>query len=425
MACPTRFSVYNHKLVTNDNQLITQQLIVLILDDGTLRFTNFHKYAKNLKSRIRKVTQNSNDRCYYITQFLNYIFFYKMIECLTKVSVNIIKEFLNDYGKCELPEDDETTHRGKQSVNKCVSTIMDFMELLIHENKNNCYIKDDDLYRFVDFRDKNGRVIQRKVPVFDVIYTGNNLQIFRDMPNKVFEIIFDHIAVNHTKLLALIILSAFAGLRPSECCNVRRPDSPLGPGIIFTSINGEITKVQIDLRKEYQLRSDLVSTGNIKKERLQIVPDIFLKAFMDSYNIYMTYIEGKPYEKEFGPLTINMQGKAYTYASYYGQFQEIIREEIIPKLLADQDPTVVLYGRMLLEHKLSPHIFRHWYTVQLVLSGVNEPGVLMALRGDSSPESALTYIKNKSELQKMFSTVNNENFEYLSWIAKKRHENNV
>jgi integrase len=136
----------------------------------------------------------------------------------------------------------------------------------------------------------------------------------------------------------------------------------------------------------------------------------------------MEYLEGKPYETAYAPFTINKQGKAYTYDSFYGKFQEIIRDEITPILLADEDAEIVLYGRMLLEHKLSPHIFRHWYTVQLVLSGINEPGVLMTHRGDSSPDSALTYIKNKSELQKQFKKVNNETFNYLSWLAKKRCE---
>ena len=77
----------------------------------------------------------------------------------------------------------------------------------------------------------------------------------------------------------------------------------------------------------------------------------------------------------------------------------------MPILLASNDPELVLYGQTLMEHNLSPHVFRHWYTVQLVLSGVNNPGVLMAYRGDTSPESALTYINSKGELEKQYGRI--------------------
>jgi len=422
MSHPIRFSVYNHNLISKDNQLLTRKFIYLKMSDGTMKFTNFQKYAKNPNYRIRRMNDGDDSRCTYITQLLNYAFFYKGIVSLNEITVDIIKEFLNDYGRCELPDDDENTHRNKETVKRCVNIILDFMKLYIDDNKKTSKIKTDDLYRLVDFRDKKGKMRHKKVPVFDVVYTGVTVnEIFRDMPNKVFEIIFSHIATHHTQILGLVFLCAFAGLRPSESCNVRRTDSIYGPGIIFTTIDNEVTKIQIDLRQEYLLRSDKLPTGKIKKERMQAIPDIFLKAFVDSYNIYMKYLEDKSYEEIYAPFTINKQGKAYTYDSFYVKFQEIIKNEVIPILLADEDAEVVLYGRMLLEHKLSPHIFRHWYTVQLVLSGISEPGVLMAYRGDSSPESALTYIKNKSELQKQFNKVNNETFDYLSWVSKKRY----
>ena len=71
----------------------------------------------------------------------------------------------------------------------------------------------------------------------------------------------------------------------------------------------------------------------------------------------------------------------------------------------------------MLEHRLSPHVFRHWYTVQLVLSGIENPGVLMYWRGDSSPESVLTYLQDKGELEKRYRKVNSEMFNYLMWAA--------
>lgn len=111
-----------------------------------------------------------------------------------------------------------------------------------------------------------------------------------------------------------------------------------------------------------------------------------------------------------------------TYERYRQIFSGIIHDEIIPMMLASNESELVIYGRTLMEHNISPHIFRHWYTVQLVLSGVNDPGTLMYYRGDKSPESALTYLQNKSELEKQFRKVNNEMFNYSRWAAEERHD---
>ena len=75
-----------------------------------------------------------------------------------------------------------------------------------------------------------------------------------------------------------------------------------------------------------------------------------------------------------------------------------------------------------MENNLSPHVFRHWYTVQLVLSGIDNVGELMGARGDTSPESSLTYLQNKGDLEKQYRKVNNGMFNYLSWAAKKIHK---
>ena len=85
---------------------------------------------------------------------------------------------------------------------------------------------------------------------------------------------------------------------------------------------------------------------------------------------------------------------------YYQRFRKIIREEMIPIFLKSDDPEVVFFGQLLQENNISPHIFRHWYTTQLVLSGVNEVSELMSARGDNSPESAWgLFYKIKEKLQ--------------------------
>ena len=181
--------------------------------------------------------------------------------------------------------------------------------------------------------------------------------------------------------------------------------------------------MEIDLTQELNLRSDCLYVGGIKKERTAIVPDIFLSAYRDAYNIYTEYKNVRAYEADYGAFSVNKQGKAITYASYSQKFRDIIKNEMIPIYLKSTDSELVLYGQTLMEHSLSPHVFRHWFTVQLVLSGINEPGTLMAFRGDTSPESALTYINNKGDLEKQFSRITNETFDYTMWAARKKKEN--
>lgn len=417
-----RFSVYKHNFVYGNNQLVTKQFIVLCHADGTKTFTDFHKYVKNPNRKIKKFSENGNNRFTFVAKFLNYAFFTKGIDSLSELTVEIGIEFLNAYGMHELPDDDEYVHRSEQTVEKCVNAVFDFYINLINDKKSGCKIKENDLYKTVTKRNKYGKAVREKVPVFEVYYIESNRPpIYRDIPNKAFTLLFDHIVTNHTDLLGIVMHQAFAGLRPSEACNVRRVDSKLGAGIKIKEVQGELRGVTIDLENELNLRSDLLSVGGIKKERTALVPDIFLSAYKEAYDIYTEYMEGNPYEAEYGAFSVNKQGKALTYDSYYKKFRSIIKDEMIPIYLQNDDPEVVLYGQTLMEHSLSPHVFRHWYTVQLVLSGIEHPGTLQKLRGDKSVESALTYINGKGDLEKHYSKVTNETFNYTLWAAKRRH----
>lgn len=416
------FKIYNHKLIIANNQKISRHFIVYIDSDGIYHFTDYHRYIKSPRRRIKPITDNCNNRFKFIVQFLNYIFTLNRITKLNQLDADMVKEFLRLYGLCELPNDDEETHRNKNTVLRCAQYIFDFIELYTRDQKNKCSLKVDELYRWETRRNKYGKVERVKVPDFDIYYRSSSKKIFRDIPNKAFNMLFSHIVDNHKEILGLVMLSSFAGLRPSEACNCRREDSPLGPGILFDIVDCEIWGINIDLTKEYNLRSDLVSVGDIKKERLQKVPGLFLRAFKDTYDIYIKHLEGRKYEADYAPFSINSQGKAMTYTRYWQIFHDIIQNEMIPIYLSNDDPEVVLYGKILMEHNLSPHVFRHWYTVQLVLSGITNPGVLMDLRGDKNPESALTYIKNKGELEKQYQKINSENFDYLLWASAKKYD---
>ena len=416
---PVRFKTYKHQFVTKGNQLIVKHLIVLEYSDGTLGFTDFHRYALSHKTRMENIGSDNRVKLGFIIQLLNYAFFDRHICCLNEITVDIIKDFLNAYAGSTLPNDGEYAKRAKSTYDACCSTILDFFQNYLMYNKGALPFEEDDMFTYESYRDKNGRCFQRKVPKFNIYYNTDTKPIFRDMPNAVFEILFDHITVYHPEMLGLVLLSAFGGLRPSEACNVKREGAPDGSGIRITTVNGIVRSVEIDISRERPMRSDLVSVGKIKKERKVTVPKCFLQAFMSAYSTYLDYLEMQPYEEEYAPFSVNSRGKAITYELYYKMFRSMVKDELVPILLSSEDPTVVNFGHALLENNISPHIFRHWFTVQLVLSGINDPIVIANYRGDSSVQSAVTYLNNKSELQRAFKEVNEEQFEFMKWASEK------
>ena len=418
MSC-FRFGVYNHKIETEDENIIKRNLIVVRDEYGNIvRWTNFHKYARNPRKPLRSLYADSRVRSNHICSLLNFVFFEKQyVTRLQDLKADMVIEFIQNYGMCRLENDTRETHRSEETVNKCITHICDFIELLKQDYpKSNINVSD--LFTKQEVFSKHKRkFVEKMVPKFEVLYKPTNKVIYRDLPEAVFQILMNKVINEHPNMLMLFALGAFAGLRPAEACNVRREDSPLGAGIRFEMVNGEVTNIFIDLTEEKNLRSDLVDVGSIKKERTQKVYPNFIKIFMDFYNRYMKYIEGKPYEAEYGALTNTSFGKAYTYSAYLVNFKKIVKE-CIPEMLASEDPQVVNYGHLMQEVDISPHILRHWFSVKLTLYGENESG-LMTWRGDKSPISALTYTQNKSDLEKRFKSVTEEIFNYSLWKAEK------
>ncbi len=312
MKSELHFSVYEHKLVLANKQLIIRKFIVL-RDGPIIQFTDFHRYLLS-KNPIQNLASDGGTKFDYIVPFLNYIYFDKHIKNLDHLTVNDVAEYLTLYGTGNLPQDadNRTQGRKKPTVTTCANTIMDFLGHLIDDRKGQCLLKKSDLYKSVPKRTKHGKTIMVKQPAFEVRYNGTNREIFRDIPNAAFDVIFEVIFNHHKELLGLVALSAFGGLRPSEACNVRREDSPLSSGILFTKINDEVTRIDVDLLHEYVLRSDLINIGKIKKERMATIPAMFNRIFLECYEEYLKTIEGRKYESEYGPLNINRSGKAMT-----------------------------------------------------------------------------------------------------------------
>ena len=384
-------------------------------------FTDFHKYIRNPRSVSNNISQHGVSRFDFLIPLLNHAYFQCGINRFEDITIEIIQKYLTVYAtgqagcKKNAPQ--------KETVERCVDYVFDFIDLALMDSNNHFSFSREDLYREVVKRNKRGNVYTEKVPVFEVPRVSVPKEpLNRDIPEKAFFLLLDYIVRHHTDVLGLVMAGAFVGCRPGEETNIRCENSPLGPGIIFTIINGEVVKIAIDLTMERTLRSDNVIVGSIKKERTQYVPNLFIQPFMTCYRIYDDFMaSNRTREPEYMPFSVNRSGMAMTYDAYRKRFEKIVKE-MIPIYLRSDDPEIVIYGKILEDHPITPHIFRHYYTVQLVLSGISDVGELMSMRGDSSPESALTYLQNKGELEKQYSLVNNHSFDYLKFAAAARHK---
>ena len=163
-----RFKVYHHNYIYKGTLHGVKKYIVLAHDDGTMTFTDFHRYLGNPNRKIKPENENGNNRAAFVCEFLNYAFFTAGISSLSELTVEIGRSFLTAYGMHELPDDNEDVHRNKTTIQRCASTILDFYINLIDDPFSGAKIKAEDLYKTITVRDKHGKAIQKNIPKFEV-----------------------------------------------------------------------------------------------------------------------------------------------------------------------------------------------------------------------------------------------------------------
>lgn len=417
-----RFSIYEHNLIYYKGMLLTRYFIVLKDDKKqVLCWTDFHKYIKGQRNRKIKHLQSSNKNQFQlVAKFLNYCFFEQYsISSLFEITPEMLKNFMNLY--CLENIKNSQYSKTEATMKKTLSYLMDFLIELSKTNLTNYTEKD--LYTEKNiYSRKLHKLVTTKIPIF-TIYCSNEAKkpVFRDMPISCFQIILSTVIEKHTDILMIVAAQAFAGLRGSEACNIRDTGSILGTNLFFEKIDGEIRKISIDLTLELNLRNDLKPVGKIKKERIAYVYDDFIQAFCDCYEIYKKRIAGRKRDSKYCPLSFDNNGNAMTFDSYRKRFKNAVTDSI-EKMIKSDNQEVVNYAHILMENNISPHIFRHFFSMMLVYYGV-DIATLQFYRGDSSPESSIVYIQNKSEINKKLRFVKNKIFELELDEAKKRYGN--
>lgn len=419
-----KYAVYSMEGEMEGGMTFTRSFIVIKNGyDMIVRFTRLQDYAGVYRrGSFVPITSNPRARLHYICRMLNFIIVEHgqayQVRHVFGITKPMMEAFFADYA---LSPKKDGSYRGEACINDCVSACTRFMANLAGRFCGYMKVTRDELYEEKYIRTSYN---QRKVifvPAFQVTGVPEVKEIFRDLPTKALRVLISQ-AFQYTPDIAFALcVQAFAGLRPGEVCNVRQPESPLGPGVFVTEVGGRVTAVEIDLRKELRLRSDGIDTGKIKKERIQCVYPRFLSAFTDAYSLHKEWLEGKKCEAEYLPMFVNSRGMAMRYKNYLDRFHELVEEHLRPTLLGSDDPDLRLYGQLLCTNSLSPHALRHWFTVQLVLWGEGVAGIEY-WRGDTNPQSALTYLRNKGDLKRELRMSNDAFAEMFMEAGRRFHE---
>lgn len=408
-----KFGLYKETMI-NEYGLIHDKWFIVLKDrktDVVLEFTpytRFLRYTDVIIDKRRSETIKSWGQ--FICRFLNFVLIdnYSLfkIDEIQKVNIEIGNKFIEEYAKGNVGSKEKSMESLKEEMNKLCK---------LYSNIKDIYKKDaTEIYEYKwKYKDNRNKIRYNN---YFVLNSSNNehleFDIFRNMPNDIFEVFLRLSEIYYPELTFAIALQAYAGLRPGEICNVRQSIDPRSPGVTYQKIGSRMTSFNIDLRQKYQMRADGKDVGGIKKRRNQKVYTPYLTRVQELYERHLEILNDYQFDDGYYPMFVNKNGKAITVKSYREKIERLANI-YLKKYLAKSDNSYFRrYAEILTQKKLSPHFLRHFFTVLLVLDNLT-PHEIATWRGDSSLESALTYCKDKDELLRNIKELNGDIVEYM------------
>lgn len=383
------------------------------------RFTNYQEYILTRLPRDMNVWSTNENWAYAIVQFLNYIMHNHGVVEIVRITLDMVKEFLDYY--CGTMQNGR--YPGRESCKDKRAGICTFLWSICYERERNpelpqmLYLQQDDILTEVAVKTKNG-MDTKIIPRFHVpLRYHDNMsglrKLYRDMPLAIAPVFLKMAQVYDPELTFAIALGMFAGLREGEICNVRRKDSPLGPGILVRHDGNTCREFSLDLRDEYVLRDDKKRVGDIKRERMAAVYPKFLNIVYHFYQAHLELIQNKPTD-ENRPMFVNKNRcqknglyHAMTVSGYKERIDHLFRDHVLPSIQYSENRDLQMFYNQMRGHSWGAHSFRHWFTVFLVLDGCSDTEV-RDYRGDRSILSSQVYLERKGELQKLYSQAVNQ-----------------
>lgn len=401
---PYRFCVLETPGIDREDNLacVLRQIVIkdqygIVTENGfTGLEKHVHPYGGFWTFEKAPTQQELMDVC----QALNY-FAMHGIRCLWDIDVKAVNQFFDYYREKPLNNNPEH-HVNNATLYLCVTTVSAFLCNLAKAKLVN--IAPKELMRCEYRRDKRSkREVKRFVPVYSkkAINSAPGM-LLRDMPEEIPQMLAEYARRYDPMIRFAIVLQSNAGLREGEALNVRQEDSPLSttPGIRVSKRGNIITAIKIDLTREFQLRSDGVSVGRIKRQTRQLT-EVYQKNLEIVYSAYQDHLkllERTPCEADYKPMFVSRNGKAMTRQTYCKRFERLVNDYLRPALLESDDPRLSAFGQLLVTYHFTPHALRHYFSVMLAIDGLDAARI-MEYRGDRSPESALSYFANKGLLR--------------------------
>ncbi|MBQ9007710.1 MAG: hypothetical protein IJ088_04770 [Clostridia bacterium] len=395
-----RYVSHSEQIAGKNGQAVQVTYIMIADRNGLIRkVTHLQDYLASGPNGVSPFTSSAKTYAAFFTPMLNYCIYERRkdfgICSPLQITKPMMEQYFTEYASSPAANG---LLRMPNTVQKCIAVNTFSMARLVRHYGNEMALSPEDLLvtKRVYIPTK-GHVVT-EVPNFNV--TGGKLRpgLLRDISTEAFEILLG-LAFRYTPDIAFgLCAQAFAGLRPGEVCNMHQDSSIYGPSVIYTADSQGSRIPELDLSMEYVMRSDNVSVGGIKRERIQKVFPDFVPAFERAYEFHKAYLEKQSFEPEYAPMFVTGNGMAMTYDDYEKRFNELVTDYFVPEL-SQCHPPLSDYGLLVKERGLAPHIGRHVYTLQLVERGLT-PEMIKFWRGDRSIESAMTYWAGKGELHR-------------------------
>ena len=420
-----RFAVYEHR-IQNQKELSTYRMIVIKNSDNRIvYYTGLELFSYPYTGQRPKVVVRQKAELSYICNALNFIFANNKVQRIADIAVDMILSYFDAY--CATSKGSTADIMlSQQSLDNCVRHVSSFFANISSAYPTKININELLVYEDTRANRHSHRTIRRYIPRYvPVRHHSWHVKQLRDMPLAAAERLLE-LAWIHDPMIAFgIALQLYAGLRPGCVVNMRQIGSPVSSidCIRLSYIGSAVSDISIDLTHEYVLRSDGVSVGKIKKERVVHVYKPFIPAFMEAYRLHMQLLSRKKCEAAYKPMFVCGAGKAMTYNTYAKRVKHLVYDHLKPELYLSEDPALSAFAQLLDSYRWSPHTLRHCFTVKLVLEGL-DVSQIQYYRGDKSPESALTYLANKGELMRQVANAHQQAISTLrqQYIGSTSHD---
>lgn len=392
-----RFSVYEHKIKTG-NELSVQRMIVLKNSTNQIvSYTGLEQFSYPYTGQPPKVEVRTKAELVYICGALNYIFSHNHVTKVADITSKMIFAYFDHYVNTPKAHSKEIL-RSQQSMDLCVRHVTNFFCNLSIVFDTNITVDELVVCEETKASRHSHRIVRRYYPRYVPKRPhSRDTALLRDMPIDAAKRLVELAMIYDPMIAFAIALQLYAGLRPGSAMNVRQADSPLSsiPGIKLSYTGSAISGMEIDLTREFLLRSDGISVGKIKRERVVRVYSGFLEELVPIYMFHQKLLAATPCEEAFRPMFIGRNGRAMTYSTYTKRVNKLLLTHLKPE--CENNKALQPFAQLLDSYNWAPHTLRHCFSVQLVLEGLDVAQV-QYYRGDSSPESALAYLGGKHAL---------------------------